>query len=129
MGMIQWKDEYRTGFKSIDYEHETLIAAINVLCGEAALSDGDEVAMALGRIHTLIEAHFALEEKVMRDRNYPDYTEHKLDHDRLLDEILDIMEDAEAGDSTTTVPQLAERTAEWFGKHFATYDRALHGQL
>ncbi|MHA1597272.1 MAG: bacteriohemerythrin [Alphaproteobacteria bacterium] len=129
MAMIEWKDSYRTGFKSIDYEHETLIAAINDLYEHAAAGVGDGIAPALSQIHTLIEAHFALEEKVMRDQAYPDYTGHKIDHDRLLDEILDIMDDARVEDPAATGPRLGDRLTEWFGNHFSTYDRELHGRL
>ncbi|MBT3237294.1 MAG: hemerythrin family protein [Rhodospirillaceae bacterium] len=129
MTIIEWKDDYKTGFKSIDYEHETLIVAINGLYEHAAANDNKKIAAALGEIHILIESHFALEEKVMRDQNYPDYVGHKNDHDRLLDEILDIMDAAEVEDPDATGTRLGERLSNWFGTHFSTYDRDLHGKL
>lgn len=127
--MLDWKDDYRTGSDSIDYEHETLIVAINHLYYQAISSGGDKIIPALGEIHALIEAHFALEEKIMRDQNYPGYADHKQDHDRLLDEILDIMDDAEAENLMAAGPRLAERLGAWFGIHFSTFDRQLHGQV
>ncbi|NQV47316.1 MAG: hemerythrin family protein [Rhodospirillaceae bacterium] len=125
MALLEWKDSYRTGIGSIDYEHENLISAINALYGEAEGSaDDQKLSRAIGEIHALIEAHFALEEKIMRDQKYPAYTEHKRDHDRLLDEILDIMDVVETDKGAAA--SLGDNLHTWFGTHFSTLDRDLH---
>ena len=51
-----------------------------------------------GDLFKAISAHFALEERFMRERGYDQLVQHKNDHERLLDEIRDIMEDFEASD-------------------------------
>ncbi len=125
MALLEWKDDFKTGFGSIDYEHENMISAINDLYEKAeGNSDSQEMARTIGGIHALIEAHFALEEKIMRDQRYPAYREHKDDHDRLLDEILDIMDALASG--TGTAETLGSSLHGWFGTHFATLDRDLH---
>ncbi len=129
MAILDWKDAYRTGSRSIDFEHQNLIVAINDLYEHAVSGGRGSIAKALAEIHVLIEGHFALEEKIMRDQHYPAYIDHKKDHDRLLEEILDIMDDAEIEDPNATGPRLAERMGAWFGTHFATFDRDLHGQV
>ena len=126
MALLEWKNDYKTGFASIDYEHEHLILAINSLfagTNEASLSD------TLGDIHALIELHFALEEKIMRDNKYVDYLAHKQDHDRLLDDIRDIMDDVNGGTQTDIGSDLQDRMGSWFGNHFATLDKDLHSRL
>lgn len=127
MSVIEWKQDFKTGFPSIDYEHEHLIAAINGLAdGISVDSPFDEVEFQLGGIHALVEAHFALEEKIMRDMKYLGYAEHKEDHDRLLDEIRDIMESVAADAAFDYRAALGERVGAWFGHHFRTLDPKLH---
>jgi len=131
MALLEWKDDYRTGVDSIDYEHERLILAINGMFGQAPKGDALKAHLldTLGDIHALVEAHFALEEKIMRDNRYSDYVPHKKDHDRLLDVIRDIMDDVEAERQTDVGGDLQERMSSWFEIHFATLDRELHNKL
>lgn len=125
MALLKWKDDYRTGFGSIDYEHQNLILTINRIF-ENNTGDPQNLLDALGEIHALIEAHFALEEKIMRDQRYPAYIPHKQDHERLLDEIRDIMEAVEKDAELDTAASLGERLSAWFGIHFASLDKDLH---
>ena len=127
MPAIQWKDEYRTGIAAIDHEHKELVTVINALF--ETLDKGSptiEIRTALGDIHMLIEAHFALEERIMRDLQYAAYTLHKADHDKLLDDIRDIMETAEILPGEDITSNLQSRISDWFGIHFGTFDRAFH---
>jgi len=125
MALLEWKDEYRTGFRSIDYEHQTLILTINRIFKDSS-GEQENLLAALAEIHALIEAHFALEEKIMRDQRYPAFIPHKQDHDRLLDEILDIMDAVEKNGELNTASALGERMSAWFAIHFATLDKDLH---
>ena len=61
----------------------------------------------------------------MRERRYDKYADHKADHERLLDEIREIMEFYEAS-ATYDEPALAERLNDWFMVHFKTKDARLH---
>jgi hemerythrin-like metal-binding protein len=128
MALLEWKADYRTGFRSIDYEHQNLIESINRIFKDG---DGERESLlaALAEIHALIEAHFALEEKIMRDQHYPAYITHKQDHERLLDEILDIMEAVEKHGQLDTALTLGERLSAWFGIHFASLDKDLHTMI
>ena len=126
MALLEWKDNYATGIASIDYEHEQLIVTINSMFEQ---TNKASLIQTLGEIHALVEAHFALEEKIMRDNRYPDYVAHKKDHDRLLDDIRDIMDDVDMGHEADTGVNLQDRMQSWFGNHFATLDRDLHTKL
>ncbi len=126
MALLEWKDDYKTGFSSIDHEHEQLIQAINGMFADAPKA---MLLDTLGDIHALVEAHFALEEKIMRDSRYAGYPAHKQDHDQLLDDIRDIMDDIEKDRQTDPGADLQGRMSSWFGTHFATLDRDLHGKL
>lgn len=130
MPLLQWKDEYGIGVRSVDYEHRTLIEVINQLDDRLAADAGfDEILDFLGEIHALIEAHFALEEKVMRDARYAAYGAHKADHDRLLEDIRDIMEGVERDAGAPYRAALSDRVGRWFGDHFREFDRRLHATI
>jgi hemerythrin len=126
MSLIEWKDEFEIGIAAVDTEHRELIAAINELDGQ--LREGPElgtVSAALGEIHALISAHFALEERYMRDTAYADFVPHKQDHESLLDQLRDIMDrvEDEGGFDET---RLSAELDDWFTVHFRTHDAKLH---
>ncbi len=129
MTLITWKDEFNIGIASVDHEHRMLIASINDLHEQMQRPmTRDAVIAFLGELHARISAHFALEEREMRERHYADLAGHKRDHERLLDEIRDIM-DAYEDDSHFDKAGLAQRLVDWFSVHFRTHDARWHKSL
>ncbi len=129
MSIIEWKDDYATGIASVDHEHKELIGLINALHGQMQGEvSRNQVMEALGEIYAQISAHFALEEKIMQDRHYRAFAEHKLDHETLLDELLDIM-DSVGEDGQFSVDELSVDLDRWFSDHFRTHDAKLHKLL
>jgi hemerythrin len=127
MPLIEWKDEYKLGIASVDFEHRSLIELINNLHANLAMPETRSSTLDfLGEVYTQISSHFALEERVMRDLKYDQVDDHKTDHEALLDEIRDIMDAFEAGDFDNADDVLGERLKEWFGRHFKTKDARLH---
>lgn len=131
MMLIEWRDDFKTGIAGVDFEHEQLIGLINRLYERLGAASGRHEAVGefLAELHDGISAHFALEEKLMRKRKYAGFAEHKGDHEKLLDEIRDIMEDHEQGRFENASERLAERLDIWFSRHFNTFDRWLHGAI
>ena len=129
MSLIEWKEQYSLGVAEVDHEHRELIDLINELY-EIVSSENSDLAVAdfLGELYTRISAHFALEEKVMRDSNYDEYDDHKADHERLLDDIRDLMDDYEDG-VYVDVEGFGKRLDEWFSEHFRTRDARLHNKI
>jgi len=126
MTLLQWKPAYTLGIPSVDHEHRQLIALINEtyehLEGSA---DPDAIERCLEDICAGIAAHFALEERHMREAGYAEYAAHKDEHEDLLDQIRDLMDEF-AADPGSGRAALQKRLAEWFGGHFATFDARLH---
>jgi hemerythrin-like metal-binding protein len=130
MGWIEWKDSYRLGIPAVDYEHQEMIALLNDLYeGLQGEVDSHSVDAFLGQVYARISAHFALEERVMRDRDYDQYADHKSAHESLLDEIREIMDEHDTGAFENAAEILAERLQTWFTEHFRTHDARLHSQL
>ncbi|MBT8147523.1 MAG: bacteriohemerythrin [Gammaproteobacteria bacterium] len=129
MALIEWRDEFSVGVPDVDHEHQELIALINDL--HAAMSSGDSditVMDFLGEIYAHVSAHFALEEKIMRDQKYDQYAEHKADHEDLLDELRDIMDDYEEN-AYFSDDAFAKSVEKWFTDHFRNRDARLHKHL
>ncbi len=130
MSLIVWRTEFETGIPDVDHEHRELVELINGL--HATLRSGagkDEVARFLGEVFARISAHFALEETIMRKYRYDEYAEHKADHEKLLDELRDIM-DAHAADAYFDYEDaLARAVRDWFVDHFKAKDARLHKKL
>jgi hemerythrin-like metal-binding protein len=130
MALLAWNDRYAVGDSAVDHEHRELIDLINRLHAELLAGDPDRGAEAfLGDLHRGIAAHFALEETLMRAQRYDQYPAHKADHERLLDEIRDIMDDSRDAGLAAASEALAARLDAWFTNHFATHDARLHGRL
>jgi hemerythrin-like metal-binding protein len=127
--LIEWKEQYSLGVPEVDHEHRELIDLINELYASATGSDSDTtVEDFLGELYARVGAHFALEEKIMRDHQYDEYRDHKNDHERLLDDIRDLMDDYEDG-AYVDVEAFGKRLDAWFGEHFRTRDARLHTKI
>ena len=129
MAPLEWKDQFSVGNKAVDHEHKELIELVNRL--HETLSSGepkDEVARVLGDLYRAISAHFALEERFMREHRYDEAVQHKADHERLLDELRDLMDDYGA-DDTASAEKLMAGVEAWFVNHFKTHDSRLHARL
>jgi hemerythrin len=129
MGLLHWEDRYSVGVEAVDHEHKELIGLINRLYEEASARRSKDAAVGFfGDLFKAISSHFALEERFMRARGYDHLAEHKNDHERLLDELRDIMEDFEASDRFDE-QALARSLDAWFSRHFERHDARLHKVL
>lgn len=129
MSLIEWNEKFSLGVPAIDHEHQELIELINdahraVVAGEST----EQVSECLGEIYARISAHFALEEKLMRESAYDEYAGHKADHEQLLDQILDFIDLCEAGGGFDD-ESFSDNLRDWFAEHFRTRDARLHHRL
>jgi hemerythrin len=129
MSLLHWKDQYSVGIDAVDHEHKELIDLINRLHQELHAADAKRTVPAFfGDLLKSISTHFALEEKFMRDHRYAALRSHKSDHERLLDELREIMETFEHSEEIDSL-ELGLRLDAWFSRHFRTHDVELHHML
>ena len=129
MSLITWRDEFCLGNDAVDHEHREMIELINDL--DDAMQDEAShatVSRTLGDIYARISAHFALEEKMMRDAAYAEYTPHKQDHEALLDGLLDVIDSVDEQGRYDRAA-LSHALDNWFSDHFRTHDAKLHRKL
>ena len=129
MKYLQWSESFSVGVDSVDYEHQNLMDMINMIYAELEdRRDIAEITKTVSDVHAEISAHFALEERIMREAGYEEFEAHKNDHEDLLDQIRTMM-DAIESDPEPALDMLSEQLADWFSKHFATFDARLHSKL
>ncbi|HEY9037988.1 MAG TPA: hemerythrin family protein [Roseovarius sp.] len=129
MAPIEWKPEYSVGNPSVDHEHQELIDLVNQTA--SAILDNEPEANiqdSFGDLLRAITAHFALEEQQMKAYGYDQRAQHKQHHERLLDDLRDIMDDDKTAPDKTA-DRLATTLEAWFADHFKTHDARLHDRL
>jgi hemerythrin-like metal-binding protein len=130
MALIEWQTEFETGVAEVDHEHRELVDLINELHDRIGANAPKEIVGGfLGEVFAKISAHFALEETVMRKHQYDEYAAHKADHEKLLDDIRDIMDAHESGAFIDYGEALARAVRDWFVDHFKSKDARLHKML
>lgn len=119
MAYLTWDPAHDTGIPGIDYEHRKLVQMLNdihELITERA--EPPRIADRLADLYTLATAHFALEEKIMRDQKYPGLDERRDMHYRLLDEVREIMDAYETG-SQRSSESLPATLRQWLSQAMA----------
>jgi hemerythrin-like metal-binding protein len=126
MSLIEWQDEFDLGIEEVDSEHRALVALINALHDAMLAGAGRaDVIEGISEIYTLVSAHFQREEAFMRETRYLAYAEHKEDHEVLLDDLREILDQVRAG-AGYAEDRLSADLQYWFSGHFRTHDARLH---
>src|SRR6185369_4035031 len=82
--MFEWKDEYSVHIHSIDAQHQNLFRMAGELHSAMLAGQAKSVmGKVLDRLVQYTAMHFAHEERLMRQRNYPGFESHKVEHDAL----------------------------------------------
>jgi len=126
MSLIEWNEEFNLGIEEVDSEHWSLVALINALHDAMSAGAGRaDVVEGISQIQELVAAHFAREEAFMREARYMAYAEHKEDHEVLLDDLRDMI-DQVGRDGEYDEARLSADLQYWFAEHFRTHDARLH---
>ena len=126
MSLVEWKDEFNLGIEEVDIEHRNLVALINAL-HEAMLAGASraDIVEGITQIYTLVSTLFDREEAFMRETRYMAYAEHKEDHEVLLDDLREILDQVRSG-GRYAEERLSDDLQYWFSEHFRTHDARLH---
>ena len=122
---MDWLKEYRIGIRDIDEEHQAIAQCISNIEQAAAQYDRRSVHAALVRLGHLAQAHFTLEESLMRIHDYPRLEEHADEHKQFSVAIRGLQE------HFLTANVFHDRIHflhEWWDEHIQKHDKpyALH---
>lgn len=124
MGFLTWNDEYSVKVKSMDEQHHRLIDLINQLHDAMRVGKGTQViGPILDSVIRYTQTHFTAEEHLMSSHGYPQFREHKLQHEDLISQVADIQKQVQAGKLTVSLGVL-ESPKKWLVEHIAGSDRA-----
>lgn len=122
--MFGWRDSYRVGIREIDAQHRELFSLIDQLGrGTHDHMASSALASLLANIVTHAKAHFATEEQLMRQHQYPDIAIHKRLHDALLVQAADAQEKASRQELTVAI--VTKFLQFWLGHHISEADHRL----
>lgn len=121
--MFEWKPEYSVQISEIDAQHQQLFALAGGL--HAAMSEGKGKAVleqSLAQLVDYTKMHFAAEEKFIGSYAYPKAIEHKAEHDKLTDQVLDLQKRFARGEATLSL-SLMIFLKNWLEHHIAESDQ------
>ena len=117
-----------TGNEEIDGQHQEWIDKINKLLACCENGGGKlEAIKMLEYMADYSEFHFAAEEKLQEDVDYPALDEHREKHDefrRVVEELHDMLEEEE-GPSDRFVEAVQKNVVDWLYKHIRTFDSSV----
>jgi len=125
MELIKLEDKLKLDIPEIDSQHETLIGLINLL-HETMLQGADRAALdaLLSQLLEHTRNHFAYEEQLMSQHNYPGYEAHKSDHSRLMQHLVDFTERYKNGELLLSFAIVLELKG-WAVVHIEKSDKQL----
>lgn len=82
MPLLTWNDDYSVGVKQIDDDHKKLLEMINKAYASAEAGVDEDITLAdlVADMIKYAQDHFATEARLMKEYNYPNATQHQLEH-------------------------------------------------
>ena len=123
MALLNWNDSLSVGVPTMDQQHRRLVELTNQLYDAMGTGKGDEIKSAVLRdLLTYAQVHFAAEERLMQKHAYPHFASHKVLHDELTDQVLQLKQKLDAGQMVASVT-LANFLKDWLQQHITQEDR------
>jgi hemerythrin len=121
--MFEWKPEYSVQIPEIDAQHQRLFLLAAELYAAMSQGKGKTVLeQSLARLVDYTKVHFAAEEQFMGQYRYPDAAAHKVQHDQLTAQVLDLQKRFRAGENTLSI-SLMMFLKNWLEQHIAGSDQ------
>ena len=128
-GKKTWSPKVLLEIPELDEDHQRLLGRVDALIAAVASKAPAGVRSALSELRSETEAHFAREETLMREAQYPRLEQHRARHQRLLRALktLRFALDASGRLRLPLVPMNYIR--RWFVAHVAGDDRMVASYL
>jgi len=121
--MIEWDDKYSVGISIIDNEHKKLIGIMNkAIAAKQNSNNSEEIIEILNEMNKYTLTHFADEEAYMVKFNYPDYEQHRKEHQGFSIETMAFLDSASEGDCQLAC-EILEHLKHWIVHHVQGTDR------
>ncbi|MBU2491561.1 MAG: bacteriohemerythrin [Bacteroidetes bacterium] len=123
MALFQWNNSFSVNNSEIDKQHQKLVELVNSL--HDAMSQGkskDVLGKIFNDLIIYTKSHFKSEENLMLNKNYPDYTAHRLEHQKLTNQVIKLKAEFDAGKVVISI-ELLNFLKDWLKKHILETDK------
>jgi hemerythrin len=126
---VTWDDSLSVGIKDIDDDHKKLLGLINNLQNAVYYPTGERFErQALDELVDYTKYHFEREEQLMLKHDYADFAEHKLQHEKMIEEVVRYMEAYEKN-AESTLEELTQFLKQWLIRHIKGTDKQYSAYL
>ena len=122
MEQITWTEDFSVGVVRLNEQHKRLIQMINRLIAEPQTTTSSEtVSDLLNDMTKYAQEHFAIEEDLMRQHNYPHLEEHIVQHRSFQKKTVDFCS-ATMLDVTAVPEIMLHYLRDWLVEHILKSD-------
>jgi hemerythrin len=128
--MIIWRDECSVGVKALDQQHQKIFQLINNLIKHHNTNnvDSEIISEALNEMVKYVQEHLDYEEKLLKENNYPDFSEHVSSHIKYIEQVTRFSLNIMNGDGN--VPdELLQFLTNWWEQHILIEDQKYRSYL
>jgi hemerythrin len=119
----QWKEEYSVKISVIDDQHKKFLNIINelkvIINGSACK---EKVSQIFFQLAYLIDHYFIKEEIYFKDLHYPHFEQHKAQHNKFIERIIQFQKDVENNKPDLCL-EIYHFLEGWFDEHILKYDK------
>lgn len=122
--MIVWRETYNIGVDAVDRQHQELVVKLNEFMEACIQQKGKEMIMeTLSFLKAYTVEHFRSEEEIMRKHGYPDYAEHKKEHDGFIAAVVELEDMIRSqGAGILSTMKLNRTLTDWLLTHISKKD-------
>ena len=121
--LFPWSDTFSVKIGIIDMQHKNLVNFINEL--HQAMVEGhgkEQLGKILANLIKYTQIHFKTEESYLATHQYPDYVNHKSEHDQLTKTVQDFQSKFQKNEVGLTI-EVMDFLKNWLSKHILGSDK------
>ncbi len=130
MGVFSWDNSLSVGIDIIDGQHMKMVDMINnfydeihrIYTGESKATLNELRSELIQNMIDYARVHFRTEEEYFEEYNYPDYEEHKKEHDEFTAKVVDLKERFDKGRLILST-EITDFLKDWVIKHIKETDQ------
>lgn len=124
MAFIIWSDEYSVNINELNEQHKQLINIINRVY-EASQSGAEKsvIRRIFVELAEYAAYHFKAEEKLLKGYGYPNFEQHRRQHEQLVVILLELQLRFRKGTMTLSEDMLNFLKNDWLLKHIVASDK------
>ena len=120
---LNWSDDYETGIKPIDEDHQKLFKAVNDLHDSYEIGDTNSHFAELFEILSkYVDEHFAREEEALRGMGYPRLESHLVSHQDLATTVHEYAKLYRSDPSAVSRKEILKFLGNWLTEHILKLD-------